>query len=348
VVSIPTRSRWTLGRMDFLDRIGLEHPVVQAGMGGGAVSAELAGAVSAAGALGTIGTVPATMFADQLTAARERAEGRPVAANLLVPFARSGHIAACLSARPALVVFHGGSGRRWFDPLRAAGIPVFCTVGDLRQARAALASGVDGLVVQGVEAGGHLMGVEALHTLLPRVRELGDFPLLAAGGIADSGDVAAALAAGADAAVAGTRFLMTHESRAHPAYKKRVQEATRTLRTMLFGVGWPLAHRVVPNAATERWTDAVGVVPSWLRGIERASAPVARALPLRAGNAMTSRQRVGRPFFGPALPVAGMPDASVERTALYAGETVGKIDDVVSAREAVARLTVGYQANRPS
>ena len=327
------------GGMDFLDRVGLEHPVVQAGMGGGVVGADLAGAVSAAGALGTIGTMPATTFGAQLVAARDRADGRPVAANLLVPFARPAHVRACVAGGAALVVFHGGIGRRWFAALRQAGVLVFSTVGSVEQARAALAAGADGLVVQGVEAGGHLMGNQPLKTLLPMVRELGSFPVLAAGGIVDHRDVAAVLDAGADAAVAGTRFLMTSESGAHPAYKQRVQHATQTVRTMLFGLGWPLAHRVVANAATDRWVGEAGEVPLWLRGVERASGPLARVLPLRASNAITSWQRAGLPLFGPALPLANMPAASVERTALYAGETVRRIDDIVSAREAVARLT---------
>ena len=60
--------------MDLLDRIGVAHPVVQAGMGGGVTSAKLAGAVSAAGALGTIGTLQVPMFAAQLADARERAD----------------------------------------------------------------------------------------------------------------------------------------------------------------------------------------------------------------------------------------------------------------------------------
>ena len=72
--------------MDFLDRVGLQHPVVQAGMGGGVAGAELAGAVSAAGALGTIGMLPAAPLGAQLMRAREQADGGPVAANLLVPF----------------------------------------------------------------------------------------------------------------------------------------------------------------------------------------------------------------------------------------------------------------------
>jgi NAD(P)H-dependent flavin oxidoreductase YrpB (nitropropane dioxygenase family) len=326
--------------MDYLDRIGLEHPVVQAGMGGGVVRAELAGAVSAAGALGTIGILPPALFRAELQRARERAPGRPVAANLLVPFTRTAHVRGCVEAGAALVVFHGGLGRRWFAALRDARIPVFCTVGSLAQARAAVAAGADGLVVQGVEAGGHLMGAEPLDALLPKVRDLGaNLPVLAAGGIAESADVARVLDAGATAAVAGTRFLLTDESRAHPEYKRRVAAATQTLRTTLFGFGWPLAHRVVPNAATDRWCGPDGDPPRWLRWTERASGPASRVLPVSAGAFLAARQRVSLPLFGPALPLRGMPDAAVERTALYAGETVGKISDIVPACEAVERLT---------
>jgi nitronate monooxygenase len=325
--------------MDFLDRVGLAHPVVQAGMGGGVAGCELAGAVSAAGALGTIGIMPPSLLRAQLGQARERADGRPVAANLLVPFTRAAHVRACVETGAALVVFHGGSGRRWFATLRDAQILVLATVGNVTQARAAVAAGVDGLVVQGVEAGGHLMGDQPLHTLLPRVRQLGDFPILAAGGIADFHDAAAVLDAGANAAVAGTRFLLTSESRAHPAYKQRVRTATETVRTMLFGVGWPLEHRVVPNAATKRWSGPNGELPAWLRRVERASAPLGHILPLRASGVMASMQHTRMPLFGPALPLAGMPDSLIETTALYAGETVRVIDDVISAREAVARLT---------
>jgi NAD(P)H-dependent flavin oxidoreductase YrpB (nitropropane dioxygenase family) len=329
-----------MSEVDFLDRIGLEHPVVQAGMGGGLVGAALAGAVSAAGALGTIGILPAPLFRAELHRARELAPGRPVAANLLVPFTKAAHVGACVEAGAALVVFHGGLGRRWFGTLREAAIPIFCTVGSVGQARAALAAGADGLVVQGVEAGGHLMGTEALEMLLPHVRALDpDLPLLAAGGIADAADVARVLRAGATAAVAGTRFLLTTESRAHPEYKQRVAVATNTLRTTLFGFGWPLAHRVVPNAATDRWCGPEGDVPAWLRAADRASGVLARATPVRAGTFLAAGQRVGMPLFGPSPPLAGMSDASVERTALYAGETVRRIGDVISAREAVDRLT---------
>jgi len=91
-----------------------------------------------------------------------------------------------------------------------------------------------------------------------------DCPVLAAGGVADAVDVRRLLDAGAAAAVAGTRFLLTEESAAHGEYKRRVLAAEETLSTMLFGLGWPLRHRVISNAATERWCRADELGPPWL------------------------------------------------------------------------------------
>jgi NAD(P)H-dependent flavin oxidoreductase YrpB (nitropropane dioxygenase family) len=325
--------------VEFLDRIGLEHPVVQAGMGGGVAGGELAGAVSAAGALGTVGFMPLRPFGEALTEARRRAPSRPVAANLLVPFVRPAHVRACIEHDVALVVLHGGVGRSVIGALRAAGVPVLVTVGDVAQARQALAANASGLVVQGVEAGGHLMGQRSLAEVLPAVLAVaGDVPVLAAGGVADADDVRRLLAAGATAAVAGTRFLLTEESRAHPEYQRRVLHADRTLRTLLFGVGWPLPHRVVPNAATDRWCARNELGPTSARVVSRVTGRTRRLLPLSAMTTAPVLQRPGAPLFTPALPLAGMPAESVDRSALYAGETLHRIDQVLAAAEAVAHL----------
>jgi NAD(P)H-dependent flavin oxidoreductase YrpB (nitropropane dioxygenase family) len=213
-------------------------------------------------------------------------------------------------------------------------------VGSADEARRALDDGADGLVAQGVEAGGHLAGTEPLSTLLPAVLELAQGrPVLAAGGVADASDVRRLLDAGATAAVAGTRFLLTEESLAHPAYKQRVIDADRTLVTLLFGFGWPMHHRVVPNAATDRWCADGDLAPGWVRGIGRATTLIGRATPLAATQRLGSLQRVALPFFSPGLPTADMPERSVDTLALYAGETQSRITDVVSAAEAVELLT---------
>ncbi len=323
----------------FLDDLGIERPVVQAGMAGGVARGELAGAVSEAGGLGTVGMMAPRAFAAALAQARRRAPGRPLAANLLVPFVRAAHVRACAEAEVALVVLHGRLSRRWIARLRARGLRVFVTVGTPREAVRALAAGADGLVVQGSEAGGHLLGVEPLEQALAHViRVAGDVPVLAAGGIADASDVRRALALGAAAAVAGTRFLLTEESAAHPEYKRRVLGAERTLDTSLFGIGWPLRHRVVPNAATDRWCRDDERGPAIARAAARLSAPLGRLTPLGAMGRLAALQRPRLPFFSPALPLAGMPSGAVDRCALYAGETARRLHDVIPAAQAVERL----------
>src|SRR5205814_4825255 len=140
-------------------------------------------------------------------------------------------------------VLHGGFRRELTEQLTGSGILVLQTVGTVPEAKRALGEGADGLVVQGVEAGGHLVGVlPALEALAAVQAVTRGHPLLVAGGIAEHDDVRRALDAGADAAVAGTRFLLTNECAAHPLYKQRVIAAERTLETRLFGFGWPMRH----------------------------------------------------------------------------------------------------------
>ncbi|WP_320670085.1 NAD(P)H-dependent flavin oxidoreductase [Patulibacter defluvii] len=331
------------------ERIGLEHPLVQAGMGGGLSTAPLAAAVSAAGALGTVGIMPPRAFAAELRAARGLAGARPVAANLLVPFLRRAHVRACVEGGAALVVLHGGFAPRVVAALRAAGIVVLQQVGTAVEARRALGDGVAGVIVQGLEAGGHTYAtapraaaVAAVRAALPDAT-----PVLAAGGVVDGDDVAAALAEGADAVVVGTRFLATDESRAHPAYKRALVAGERTIDTLLFGVGWPMRHRVLVNAATDRWCRRDDRGPAAVRALGLATGPVGRLLPLAAMELAPRLQRPAVPLLtpGPAL-AGGGPDALVERTPLYAGQGVGRIDAIVPAAQVVRALTPAPAASR--
>jgi nitronate monooxygenase len=326
--------------MDLLDRLGLAHPVVQAGMGGGTAGARLAGAVSAAGGLGTVGIVlePERMR-EETARARELAEGRPVAVNLLVPFAKTAHAQACIDAGAECVVLFCGSAPRMVARLRAAGVLVLAQVGTVAQAKRALADGVDGLIAQGREAGGHVLGVEPALDLLPRVLEIADGrPVLLAGGIAQAQDVRRALDAGAAAAVAGTRFLLTDECAAHPVYKRRVLEATGTLRTLLFSVGWYESHRVVRNAATERWCRSDPLGPAGVRTLNRLSAPALRRLPSSVSAHALRAQRLSIPLYGPASMIEGVDERLVDVTPLYAGETAARIDTIVGAAQVVREL----------
>jgi nitronate monooxygenase len=326
-------------RVDILDRLSLEVPVVQAGMGGGLSGGELAGAVSAAGALGTVGILPAGTLGRELRRARELAPDRPVAVNLLLPFTTREHIELCVRLRPSVVVLFCGYDAGLVAALRASGAVVLHQVGSVDQARRALADGADGLIAQGVEAGGHVLATRPLGEVLAAVRSVaGVRPVLAAGGIVDAADARTALSGGADAVVAGSRFLLTEECGAHPAYQQRVIDGQETVLTRLFGLGWRDTHRVVPNAAVRRWCLADGQEKRLPRALSRATLPIARRVPLAQAGRMTRLQRVGVPLFSPAAPLRRDDERLVDVTPLYAGAAVKRLTDVIPAAEAVRRL----------
>ncbi len=312
-------------------RLRVQLPIVQAGMGGGLSRKELAVAVSAAGGLGTIGFLEARELRDEIAGARAMS-ARPIAVNLLLPFARRQHFEAASEA-DVLVTF-------WGRPVRRTAKVWIHQCGSVQEALAARGAGAEAVIAQGVEAGGHVRGSEPATALLERIRNaVGDsYPVLSAGDVASAADVRARLDAGAEAVVCGTRFLMTEESGAHPAYKSRLAEAQHTVLTELFGVGWPAPHRVVPNEATARWLHGDPRGPGWLRAVHRATAPLASLVPVELQIRLAASQRPGRPVFGPAAATAGGPSNLVEAGPLYAGECIARITDVRPAGELVGEL----------
>jgi nitronate monooxygenase len=315
-----------------LDRLGIVAPVVQAGMGGGLSRHELAAAVSEAGGLGTIAVPGAQAIARELRAARALT-GKPLAVNVLLPFARHDWFEAAAAA-DVVVTF-------WGRPRRCTGGIWLHQCGSVDEARAAHRAGVDGVIVQGVEAGGHVRGREPAHELLARVRVAlpPDTPLMLAGGIAERVDVVAALDAGADAAVAGTRFLLSQESRAHPGYRERLLEADETVLTELFGFGWPAPHRVLPNAATQRRLHGDPRGPLAQRTLNRLSGVGARWAPAAAQARVARAQRPASRLLSPTPATDDGLATLVDAGPLYAGRTVARLHDVRPAAELVAALT---------
>lgn len=301
-------------------------------MGGGISRHELAAAVSEAGGLGTIAVNGAATIRRELAAARALT-GRPIAVNVLLPFARRDWFLA--AAEADVVVTFWGRPRR-----RTPGVWMH-QCGSLAEARASHAAGADAVIVQGVEAGGHVRGTTPALELLERVKgEMPDgYPLLLAGGIAERGDVIEALEAGAIAAVAGTRFLLSGESRAHPGYRQRLIEAKATILTELFGASWPAPHRVIANAATERWLRDDPRGPRLNRLLNTLLAPGARYTPAALQRRMVLAQRPGSRLLTPAGPTDDGPQTLLDAGALYAGETVARVADVRPAAELVGALT---------
>jgi NAD(P)H-dependent flavin oxidoreductase YrpB (nitropropane dioxygenase family) len=314
----------------FCELFGVEYPIVCAGMGGVA-TATLAAAVSEAGGLGTIALagLPPDAIAAEISAARNLTS-KPIVVNLLIPFLRPGIIEALANQPISAVTLFWGDPAEHIPACKKLGLKVIWQCGSAPEAAAAKRAGADAIIAQGFEAGGHVRGVVTTFALVPEVRDaIGDLPMVAAGGISDGRGLAAAIALGADGAVFGTRFLASHESSAHPQYKQAVldADATDTVHTKLFDIGWPdAAHRVIRTPTVAAW--------------ERAGSPTA---PNRAGEGEVIA-RLRRGGFEAPLPRYSVspPTDSVEGDIsglpFYAGQSVGLISRLAPAGEIVRQI----------
>ena len=212
------------------------------------------------------------------------------------------------------------------DAVHDAGGLVMDTVGSADEARRVVDAGVDVVVAQGVEAGGHVWGEIATMPLVPAVVDAVDVPVLAAGGIADGRGLAAALALGAGGAWVGTRFVASEESAAHDLYKQRIVEASGgdTVLATLFDAEWPDAkHRVLRTETVRRWEEAGGPGPGTRPGEGEHIATLTEGIPLTRYSAML-----------PAADVTG----DLEALAFYAGQSVELTGDVRPAGEIVREI----------
>ncbi|HVB39044.1 MAG TPA: nitronate monooxygenase, partial [Vicinamibacterales bacterium] len=240
--------------------LGIDWPIVQAPIGS-ATSPALAAAVSNAGALGSLAL--SWRRPDESVAAIAETRGltsRPFAVNVVLAWPQDVQVSLALDAGVRIVWTFWGDPAPYVAAVHDAGALLVHSVGSASEARAAAAAGVDVLVAQGVEAGGHVRGTTPLRTLLAEVRQVAPHvPVVAAGGLATGEDVAAVLAAGASGACLGTRFICAHEAHVAPIYQQQIVEAgpDATVLTRLFNKGWPDApHRVLRNSTVRAWEAA--------------------------------------------------------------------------------------------
>jgi nitronate monooxygenase len=249
---------------DLTRLLGVRHPIVSAPMAGWS-GGELAGAVSAAGAFGMIGVgsgTPTEWVAEQAKIARRRG---PFGVGLMswALERRPELLDAVLAEGPAAVSLSFGDPAPYVERVREAGAVVMSQVQDAEKAERAVEAGVDVLVAQGTDAGGHTGRVGTL-PLLQKVLEIGERagrPVLAAGGIGTGRAVAGVLAMGASGAWIGTRFCATAESTGTEEAKRLILGAdeTATVYTRVFdlvqNIPWPeeFAGRAIRNSFSERW-----------------------------------------------------------------------------------------------
>lgn len=318
----------------FTELLGCEVPLQLAGMGG-CSGPELVNAVAGAGGAATLAPhgVPLRALEELL----DRLGPGVIGFNVLVPFLDVAAVEAAAARLRYVEFFYGDPDAELVARVHALGALAVWQVGSVREAVAAEVAGCDVVIAQGVEAGGHVRGTTALLPLLDAVLERVAVPVVAAGAIATARGVAAVLAAGADAARIGTRFLATPEADVHPDYLDALLAAGAddTVLTTAFSTTWPDApHRVLRScvdAARALTGDTVGTLTVG-----------DRQLPL--------------PRLGPQTPVRATA-GHVAAMANYAGQGVGAVTAVRPAADVVRELADGaeqllharrpWPANRP-
>ncbi len=311
-------------RTPVCELLGIDQPIVQAPM---SAVPELAAAVSNAGGLGTLALTWSTPAGDPV---RETAAltDRPFGGNFILNSDQHRRVDEALEAGLRIVSLMWGDPAGYVERVHEAGGIVLHTVGSAEEARQAADRGVDVIVAQGWESGGHVRGQVATLPLVPAVVDaVAPVPVIAAGGIGDARGVAAVFALGAQAAWLGTRFLLAQEMPIHDEYRRRLVAATETDAQWypdLYAVGWPDApHRVLHNSTAEAWENA-GRPP----------------LGNRPGEGdVIAHFADGEPIlrYETAAPMAGT-TGDIEALSMWAGQSVALARQPQSAAEIVAEL----------
>jgi enoyl-[acyl-carrier protein] reductase II len=300
--------------------LGIEHPIFQAAMSWASSNSALVIAVSNAGGMGVLAAGPLRIddFRRILGEIRTGTT-KPYGVNIPLnnPKAREMLDIAFEARIPVMVASQGGP-REHLARFRAIGTKWFHVVASVEHARKAEAAGVDALVVDGAEAGGHPPPSEVgTLVLVRRVLQVTKLPIIASGGIADGAGIAAMLALGADAVQLGTRFIATPEASVHENYKRAVLDA-EVDQTALVGRGThPI--RQLKNAFSAKYEAA-----------ERAGA---------------SREELEALFQEYSLKQAAL-RGDIEWGKVEAGQSAGLVHDILPAAEVMRRLVAELEQAR--
>lgn len=313
--------------------LGIDHPIISAPMGPDMSGPDLVAAVSNAGAFGILQAQLAqpAVLREEIRKIRDLTD-KPFGVNFLLQFPAEERVATALDEGVSALSFFWGDPLPYIQRAHDAGALVIHQVGSVDDARRSAEAGVDLIIAQGFEAGGHVAGVISTLALVPQVVDaVSPTPVAAAGGVVDARGVAAVLALGAEAAVLGTRFLASSESRAHPDYKQKLIDSSGedTVHTILFGHGWPYAPvRTIKTAFVEEWL-----------GNEERGQQSRRDEPVVGHTTIAGQQMPVLRFMG--LPPNFDSSGDIELRSLLAGQAVGQIHDIKPAQEIVRDLVQG-------
>lgn len=241
-------------RTALCDLLNIEYPIMQGGMAR-VSTAELAAAVSEAGGLGIIGsgTMPADWLRKQILLARQLTK-KPFGVNVMLLSPHLEDVMTLLKEEPVAVITTGaGNPGKYVPSLREVGTKVIPVVSSVALAKRLARTGVDALIAEGMESGGHIGDITTM-VMVPQVVDVVDIPVIAAGGIFDGRGFVAALALGAVGVQMGTRFMCASECTIHPKVKEAIIKAKDRDTTI---TGASLGHpvRSLRNKFTRKYKE---------------------------------------------------------------------------------------------
>ena len=306
-------------RTPICDLLGVEHPILLAGMGGVSY-AEVAAAVSNAGGFGSLGMAgcPPHFIREQMRKVKNLTN-KPFGVDLLAAQPETLTASVDIIIEEGAKAFIAGLGVpvSILDKLKAAGIVVMCMAGNVRHAVKAAEAGCDVVIAQGTEGGGHTGSVASV-ALWPQCVDAVDIPVVAAGGLFDGRGLAAALAFGCQGVWMGTRFIASEEAHAGQPYKDAIVGMSES-DTVISRAFTGKTLRALANATTKEW-EGKEIKPFPLQALESAAA-----------------NRLG--------PIAGVVDNVDPATmCLAAGQGGGGIEEILPAAEIVRRTLAEAEA----
>lgn len=295
--------------------LNIEFPIIQGGMAQVATG-EFAAAISNAGALGTIGSggMTAEILEEHIHKAKSLTD-KPFAVNIMLMNPDVDNIAQlCIDEKIEVITTGAGNPGEYIDGWKDAGIKIFPVVASVALAKRLESLGVDGVIAEGCESGGHV-GELTTMVLLPQVCDAVDVPVIAAGGIAGGRQLKAAIILGAQGAQVGTCLLASHECPIHENYKDAVIKA-RDLSTIVTGriAGTPV--RVLKNSMSREYVKR-----------EKAGADLMKLEQFTLGS-LTKAVKYG----------------DVKEGSLMAGQVSSMVKEKKSAREIIENIMKEYES----
>lgn len=290
--------------------LGIRYPIIQGGMAW-STDATLAAAVSNGGAAGIIGTGgrPTEWVEEEIKKAKALTD-RPFGVNLMLMAPNVEEIAElALREKVAFVTTGAGSPLPWIERMHRGGVKVIPVVPNVKLAKRIASSGADALIIEGMEAGGHIGTMTTMALLSNVLRENYPIPVLAAGGISDGRAMAAALLMGADGVQMGTRFLLTTECPVHEKTKEMILNATDT-DCVVTGYSRNMGVRCLANDFTRQYLEA-----------EISGAPKETLMAMGTGR---SRK--------------GMKEGDIVNGSVMAGESLNVLTDILPCKEVIERI----------